>query len=114
MQFPPGLGATYSELKQYGNAVPALREALRLKPNDLRTLNALGTAYMFSDQHADALATFQQAIRLKPDEAVFYYHLGMNYCFMGKKDDALGVQRKLQSMNQKLGQALLDLINKTQ
>ena len=63
------IGRTYHDLRQDQNAVPALQEALRIKPDSAKANLQLGLSYLNLHQYPNALTAFQQTVRLKPDDA---------------------------------------------
>lgn len=106
-------GWIYSEIGQYEKAVPAFREALRLKPDDAYSAYFLGHAYYNLKQYPSVVAAFQQAIRLKPDYAEAHRYLGVTYLTMGQKDQALHTYQTLLTLDKQKAQELLAEINKT-
>lgn len=93
------LGYSYLKLKQYNNAVRALRESLRLKPLP-DAANELGMAFEDSGYDSDAIAAYKQAIHIEPTFSAAYSNLGELSVKMNKLDDALSAYRQLQKFSQ--------------
>jgi tetratricopeptide (TPR) repeat protein len=65
------LGIAYLRLKNYPEAVTALKEALRLEPKKASTWAVLGDVYSAQEQNQDAVAAYTEAVRLAPDDKDF-------------------------------------------
>lgn len=74
-----GLANSYDKLGQYQDYVLALKESLRLKPNEPGAHFGLGWGYYNLKQYPDALAAFKEADRLKPNDADNHYWIGEVY-----------------------------------
>lgn len=83
------IGRTYHELRQDQDAVPALQEAVRIKPDSARANLQLGFSYLNLHQYPNALAAFQQAVRLKPDDAEGHFWVGVVYNDLKQPDKAV-------------------------
>jgi tetratricopeptide (TPR) repeat protein len=89
-----GLGFAYQHLGRYPEAIPAYREALRLKPDDADAWYNLGLAYSKLGLHKEAIAAYREAVRLKPDYAKAWSNLGAAYELLGRSPDAIAACRK--------------------
>jgi tetratricopeptide (TPR) repeat protein len=107
-----GLGAADNELKLYEPAVKAFREALRLEPKYPNASNQLGLSYLYLKRYQDAVTAFEDAIRLKPDDADALFNLGYLQSYTGHQEEALQLQRRLETVDRKKAQELLNEINK--
>lgn len=137
------VGRMYVELKQFENAVAPLQAALRSRPDgrnapgDINSKSwyaggVLGFAYMNLKQYPNAVTALQRAVRLLPETkgdiyvydfqaetldgfSVAYtnYMLGVAHAETGDKNNAMLVQRRLQTLDQKLAQRLLDRIKQS-
>lgn len=106
------IGMIYNTLESYQDAVPFLRESLRIDPNQHIASKELGFAYYKLKQYPNALAAFGQATRLKPDYAGAHYFLGFTYVRIGKKEEALQVYKRLLTLDKQDAQELYAEINK--
>jgi tetratricopeptide (TPR) repeat protein len=68
-----GLGAFYTERKDYADAILLLQEAVGSNPADHRYLNNLGTTYLRNGQVADARHVADLGLQRFPAEAKFEY-----------------------------------------
>jgi tetratricopeptide (TPR) repeat protein len=73
-------------------ALPALRQALILVPDDPVTLDLMGHALSLLEDYANAERYLLRAIRVQPDYAPAHLHLGMNYLLQG---DIANARRQL-------------------
>ena len=94
--------------QQYGN-VPALLSqtiinhynvALKLYPDDYKSLNELGSVYVsFAGKPDSAILAFKKAIRLDPDQQSAWVNLGFAYRKKQEFDSALYCYNKILSIN---------------
>ena len=75
-------------------AVAALREAIRLKPDDAMPTRNLGLALKSQGKLDEAVAAYREAIRLKPDYAEAHNNLGVALTDQGKLDEAVAASRE--------------------
>jgi tetratricopeptide (TPR) repeat protein len=73
------MGWINNNSKEYDKAVPYLRDAVRLKPQDSLAQYELGFALFSLKKYPQAASAFQQAIRLKPDDSSYHFWLGETY-----------------------------------
>lgn len=106
-------GRSYEALVQYKQAIPLMREAVRIKPGDADFNNGLGLAYFGALDFPDAVTAYKEAIRLRPDLATAYFGLGLTYVHMGMKTDALQVYKKLLPLDEAQAKDLYNTINKS-
>jgi tetratricopeptide (TPR) repeat protein len=82
------LGALLLEQNRPREAIPHLREAAALAPQDPRAHEHLGKAYLRLERHAEAQAALEQAIALAPDSAPLHFVLGQLYRKTGQLEKA--------------------------
>src|SRR5437773_11898468 len=90
-QSPEGynlLGIIYDKKKQYGQAVAAFGQALRLNPGSASTLVNLGNSYFASQKLDLAAREFRAALRLDAKNRYANYHLGLVLMAMAHTDHA--------------------------
>ena len=75
------------EKGQLDEAIAALREALRIKPDIAEAHNNLGNILRDRGLLDDAVAALRQSIRLTPDFAQAHYHLGVALLLKGDSID---------------------------
>jgi superkiller protein 3 len=88
------IGKTYNDLRQEQNAVTALQEALRLKPDSAEAHTVLGGSYLNLGQYPNALTEYQQAVRLKPDDAKGHFWIAVVYNDLKQPDKAVPAFRE--------------------
>jgi serine/threonine-protein kinase len=77
-----------------GKAVAALREAVRLRPDDAPAHANLGLALMRQGKLEEAIGEDREAIRLKPDDATVHFNLANALVRQGKLDEASAALRE--------------------
>jgi tetratricopeptide (TPR) repeat protein len=105
------MGWIYNKTKQYREALTALREAVRLNPNDASGYDELGTAYQNVHQMTNALESFQKSVLLKPDNAAVQYHLGVVCFLLSKKNEAFQAYKALLALDKAKAKELHDVIS---
>ena len=60
------LGISYQMIDKDAEAVGALKEAVRLAPNDAEAQGLLGEAYLYTKLYKEAVASLTEAVRLAP------------------------------------------------
>lgn len=86
------LGATMHRLGK--DALPALKKAARLLPNDAEAHYNLGVTQKSLGQLDGAVVSYRRALELKPDSADAYNNLGDVLRELGQLDDALACCRR--------------------
>ena len=72
----------------YAESEAVAREALRLQPDDVDTLNELGAALWWQRRPVEAEAIFRQADRLQPNDSRILTNLGLAFYKQGRVDEA--------------------------
>jgi len=81
-------GATLVEAGDHEGAIPVLRKALDLNPEDVRSHNKLGIALAGVGRTDEAIAEYQKATALDPDYFDAYVKLGLAFAGTGKMEAA--------------------------
>jgi len=77
------------ELGHTDAAIKAIKEAVRIEPDDAVTQFFIGAAYLKAGEPGNAIQSFQQAIRINPDFAEAHCKLGSAYAVLERKQEAL-------------------------
>src|SRR5262249_9047315 len=93
------LGVTLNVVGRAEEAVPALRRAAELKPDDAAPHYNLGNAFLGMDQLDDAIAAYHRAIELAPNYAEAHCNLADALRWKGKFTEA----RDLMARGHELG-----------
>jgi len=88
------VGALLVDQGQAAEAVPHLREAVRLEPAFAEAHNNLGTALARSDRIDEAMSEYHEALRLKPGLALAHNNLGLALARRGATDEAIAEVRQ--------------------
>jgi tetratricopeptide (TPR) repeat protein len=92
-------GLRWQRQGQYGKAIEAYQQAVRLKPDFAEAYNHLGYTYRMSGDFDRAIAAYREALRLKPDFAEAHEYLGKAYLAKGMRAEAEAQYRILQRLN---------------
>jgi len=107
-----GFAYYYYELGRYQEAVEALREAVRLKPDDAEAWCYLGFSYGALGRRREAVEAFRKAVRLKPDFAEAWVGLGFAYFLSGNRSAALEAVKELRRHDPHMADVLFNMIMK--
>jgi Flp pilus assembly protein TadD len=105
------LGFVLDQKGQSREAAEAFKEAARINPRDGDAFYMLGLSRAKLEQYDDALAAMQQCVKLKPNDAEARYRLGALYLMKGDKPAAERERDALKPLDQKLSEALSQLIS---
>ncbi len=83
------LGYTLSQTGEYGEAIKALEESVKLAPSNADGRNLLGTVYFDVGQDKEAEEQFKSAIAYEDSTPFPHLNLAQLYAKQGKKDKAL-------------------------
>lgn len=96
-------------LKEYDHAARALRDAVRLQPDNAEAWYALGNAYYKSEQYPHAIHAYDQSLRFDPGNAAVWYSLGKAYDELDLYGDAIDAYRETVRIEPKNVDALYSL-----
>jgi len=94
------LGLSYLELGQFEDAVSALKEAAKEKPDDVKIHYNLAEAFQKAGQYEKAQETYEHLAQIDPDSATSYYgKMFRMYDQAGMSDKAIEAARKVVKLN---------------
>lgn len=99
-------GVALYESGKLDEAIGALKEANKLKPNDAQTQYMLGMVYWKSKAYNDAADSFKRAVKLKPDWPEANFKLGVAAYVLGRKGQSSEAYKKLLELNSPLANTL--------
>jgi tetratricopeptide (TPR) repeat protein len=83
------MGAAYSHLGQYVDAITVLKRTIEIDPDSAMAHHNLGVAYMHRKEYDKAISELEKAIELKPDSSESYESLGDVYNARGNYNTAI-------------------------
>jgi tetratricopeptide (TPR) repeat protein/2-polyprenyl-3-methyl-5-hydroxy-6-metoxy-1,4-benzoquinol methylase len=83
------LGATYSELGKYEEAITSYNKVLEIKPEFAEAHYNLANTLRELGSHEAAIASYNKAIEIKPDLTDAYNNLGIALNFLGRYEEAI-------------------------
>jgi tetratricopeptide (TPR) repeat protein/mono/diheme cytochrome c family protein len=89
-----GVAILYLQGGQTAEAIPHLRESLRLLPESAPTRYNLGLAFSGQRRFEEALSQFSEAVRIDPDHADAHNSLGALLHAVGRLDEAVAHYRR--------------------
>ena len=92
-------------------SIEALKQAIRINPNDAEAHISLGLAYLKSGMNKEAIDACKQAIRINPDSADAHYNLGLTYAFLNDRASTRKQCEILKNLDPELAYKLFNLIN---
>lgn len=98
-----------AQTDQGKDGVPALREAVRLQPDNASTLCNLGNALKAIGRLAEAIEVFCHALEINPNDAIALYNLGATYQAAGLLPDACQAYRRALDLQKDFVAALYNL-----
>lgn len=104
------LGIALSSSGRYDEAMQAFRKAKELDPQVTETQVLTGRAYMQAGLYSQAIECLKDAVRTDQRHAQAYYNLGRAYLRVGDTGLALEQHNILQSLNPRLADQLLSMI----
>jgi len=105
------LGKTCYELGRYEEAIEALTQAVRIKPDFAEAQYGLGVSYANMHLYEAAEKALMQAVQLSPRYAEAHHILGFVYLNTGNKKAAIEQQEILKGLDKELADELLAYIN---
>ena len=104
------IGFCNGELGNHIKAIEALKQAIRIDPNDAIAYSNLGGDYNYLSLYKEAIEVLKQAIRIDPNDANPHFNLGIAYFQIGDKNSALNEYKILKELDIDLANKLFDLI----
>ncbi len=87
-------GKTHLAAHRFDLAIESFRQALRLNPRHVDSLNGMGVAHSLAQRQPEAIVAFGQAVELAPDNAQWQANLGMALARDGQFEQARSVLAK--------------------
>lgn len=87
-------GKTHLAAHRFDLAIESFRQALRLNPRHVDSLNGMGVAHSLAQRQPEAIVAFGQAVELTPDNAQWHANLGMALARDGQFEQARSVLAK--------------------
>jgi tetratricopeptide (TPR) repeat protein len=104
------LAQAYQNMKATDQAIMAYREAIKLKPDDIKSYYSLGQLLSATGQYAEAEAAFKKLIEINPRDAVTYYNqIIQMYDRAGDYEKAVEAAKKIVEINPKNEVAVYNL-----
>jgi|GEM_PF-362344 len=103
-------GVALSEAGKIDEAINALKQALKIRPEDPQTNFQLGMTYSKSKSYKEAFDSFKRATRYKPDWAEAHFRLGMMSYVLGRQSQALDEYQKLSELKSPYANTLYRII----
>jgi protein involved in polysaccharide export with SLBB domain len=103
-------GTAFYEAGKLDDAIAALSQAAKLRPEDSQTHFNLGMAYSQAKSYKEAADSFKRAVKVKPDWPEANFRLGMMSYVLGRKGQSLDSYNKLLKLNSPLANTLYRII----
>ncbi len=100
------LGTAYTDAGRQPEAIVALRESVRLMPQDADAWMNLAIAHSRARQFEEAEACFEQAVRRRPGDPVIWYNLGLAAALQGRWERVAEVQERLRRLDPRMAEEL--------
>ncbi len=75
--------------KENSKAIEALKQAIKIDPDNAKAHSYLGIAYMKLGMDKEVIEVCKQAIRIMPDDAFFHSYLGIAYSNLDMYKEAI-------------------------
>jgi len=105
-----GLGIVYSRLELWEEALASFKKAVEINPNYARGHLCLGITYDMIGYNKEAVKSLKKAIQIKPGYALAHYALALSYLMVSDKTSALKEYDILKSVDSKLANQLIRMI----
>lgn len=111
-----GSAKTYEEARalfdagKIEEAIAALKESIKLRPDDSESQFLLGMAYSQTKSYKEAAESFKRAARYKPDWPDAHFRYGMMSYVLGRRTQSVEAYRKLLQLNSPLANTLYRII----
>ncbi len=111
-----GLGALYTELQRYGDAINEYEGGLKVDATNVNLLNGLGYVYMKTKEYDKSLSYYYKSLEYEPENLITIKALADVYIEKGEPDKAVGYYRDLvkkkpknTEVRKKFAETLVDL-----
>lgn len=105
------LGAALNEQQKFDQTDVAYKEALKLKPQSVFTLEKLGANSLFDGRHEDAIGWLDAALEREPAHFPSLLCLGHVLKTVGRQQEAIGAYRRCAEAKPDFGEAYWSLAN---
>jgi len=103
------LGKSYRGQGLWSEAEAALKEALRIAPQDVRAYVELGALYIDQGRSTEAEAEFKKAIAIDPRNSGAYFDLGRIYAGQGRAAEAEAALKNALAIDPRIAGACVEL-----
>jgi tetratricopeptide (TPR) repeat protein len=86
--------------------IEALKQAVKISPDDAQAHCSLGKAYLDLKMYKEAIDAFKQAIRINTDYAEAHFNLGVAYHYSNDRNSALEQYEILKNLDPYLANLL--------
>jgi len=93
------LGYIAMEQGNYKRAIPYLRRAIKMQPDDWEIFQQLGLALFYENQLDESLIHLRHALEMFPDDASTHHMLGMTLRWLYKNNEAIQHFRRALELN---------------
>jgi superkiller protein 3 len=104
-----GVGASHLYLREYQQAIDAIRKSLAIEPTNDRAYGVRGMALAAQGEHQSAEESYENGLKLKPENADLWNNLGELYVKIGRYQDAIEANEKALQLQPDLPDALHSL-----
>jgi tetratricopeptide (TPR) repeat protein len=92
-------GRASSELQRQGEAIAAYRQALKIEPGDVHSINNLGNAYRDSGRVREAMQTWREALRINPGYVPAWHNIGLAFYVLKGQAGVVQALQRLQAVD---------------
>jgi len=82
------IGAAYTRLEKYDEALRVFQKAIELNPNNADVYNNIGSTFYKKELYSKAISNFQTAIKIRPNFVEALSNLGKSYVQLRRLRDA--------------------------
>jgi len=103
-------GQAYEKQRQWGLAIQAYQQAVRVDPKLAEAWSNMGFSYRKLQQYDNAIDAYKQALAINPDLAYAHDYMARTYVAMGNTDEAMRQYEILKRLDPKMADRLLKAI----
>jgi Flp pilus assembly protein TadD len=96
------LGVAYHNLRKYRESEQQYREALRLRPNFLDSMNNLAVIDYLREDYEGAVARYKRALKFQPNSATLLRNMGASLASLNRYDEAIEAYQQALIINPRL------------